>query len=52
MLRAAYTTFFFRFSEVWGSHYSKNQFDEGVHLAFGDVTLDSCSSPNLVQVKS
>ena len=52
MLRAACTTFFLGFLRSGEVTTPKNQFDEGAHLAFGDVTLYSRSSPNLVKSKT
>lgn len=51
MLWAACTTCFFGFLRSGEVTSPKHQFDEGAHLAFGDVTLDLRSSPKLVQVK-
>ena len=51
MLWAACTTCFFGFLRSVEVTSPKHQFDEGAHLAFGDVTLDLRSLPKLVQVK-
>ena len=51
MLWVACTTCFFVFLRSGEVTSPKHQFDEGAHLAFGDVILDLRSSPKLVQVK-
>ena len=42
---------FLWFSYIWESYFSQTSIWWKTHLAFGDITLDSCSSPKLVKIK-